>query len=307
MRHDGFTPYSSEMMSRIAVNVVTFILLLPLAAQAYVRQTNLQGETVYWDPPRVEFWLDSKGAPGVGIDRTEAAVKRAFAAWNLCCSLFRFVYMGRIEGASTHFYTHQLEKNRNVVLWQATPPDYLKSQVGVTHFHVFDTGQMTDTDIELNGADFSWTDATPGPAEVSITSALVYYLGRAAGLDRTDYHDAVMSSKPVPGDESKLTLTSDEVRFACTTYSRPHDPSCPLSLPATQLTDGDATAPAPPVSAPTQHVSLRGGGLSCQQSREQLSAADFWLAMATAIILLVVLALWRVRRRMEHETGGAHG
>ncbi|MCA9522132.1 MAG: matrixin family metalloprotease [Myxococcales bacterium] len=270
---------------------------------AFVWKRNIVGIPIFWQTPTVEFWLDDRGAPGVTIEATEAAIVAAMETWNaVCCSRLRFVYRGRIEGGAATFDLYTPENNRNVIVWSSVYRMYFYDDPGVIHLHVLDDGQIVDADIELNGYDKLWTAETPDDQHHNIENVLVYFFGKALGLDNTSVNGAVLNGKPTVGHTDKSELTRDDQHGVCTIYPADFDPTCPIGqLQADEGGEQDVVTPDATPDDTSSNGSetspiVLSGGAGCSASPGRPTRVDDALL---ALLLFAVgwFLFWKPRSR----------
>ncbi len=229
-----------------------FMLALALPAHAYVRSLNKGGLCVFWATRGHSFIIDAKGTPDVVGTAAFTAVRKSFAAWaGVPGSDLSFQDQGLSldpKNRKVGFFPGQF--NVNLVLWRtascstAVPPGDSCVQEGGcgNKYDCWDhgdaviatttttsnryTGQISDTDIELNdapGSDgstkfvFTANDGVPcndpnqtGCVRIDIENTITHEAGHSLGLDHTTVPDATMYATAPEGEISKRTLHDDD-------------------------------------------------------------------------------------------------
>lgn len=109
---------------------------------------------------------------------------------------------------------------QNRVIWIAGNWRYGSSTLGLTTTSFFpQSGQMTDSDMELNNANVSWFSGTAVSGRFDIRSVVTHEAGHFLGLDHTPFNsgDAVMNPSVTPG-ATKRTLRAIDEADVCNVY-----------------------------------------------------------------------------------------
>jgi len=190
------------------ISVGAFLLALPRAAHAYVREVTKSGVPVAWHSPCVTMHVYLGSPPPVlGANDFFAASTQAAAAWSypaLACTDIRLAMAIEVEPISDVG-----NDKKNVIVFrkdtwchQPTPVDdagtpqpecFPSSVLAVTSiFKNSKTGEILDADIEFNAVDYSWGDLVGQPGLSTSTTAdfqnaLTHELGHVLGLDHNCY------------------------------------------------------------------------------------------------------------------------
>lgn len=275
-------------------------LSVTLPAWSYERaRVSGNGPFLYWATRGHSFQIDAQGTPDVTDGSAFDAVRKSYATWAaVTCSDLKFPEVppaptdrrvGFVEGAT----------NQNLVLWRtkscasAVPAgDDCRTSGGCSNkYDCWDgdsmaiatttttartsTGEILDTDIELNDVGFRFTtaDGPPCPSGGPFTGCVAFDVqntvtheaGHTMGLGHSQVVTATMYAFAPSGQTSKRTLDPDDILGICDIYPK-----------------GGATSGGSGVTSP----GLQSGGCGS-------SGAASWEA------LLVAASLWRSRRRMR--------
>jgi matrixin len=285
---------------------VLLILLVPLPALAYKRSVNSEGKFLFWATRGHSFQIHAQGTADVPGTSEFDAIRRSFATWAaVTCSDLTFPEVLPPEQGDRRIGYFTGETNRNLVLWRtescataAPSGDPCHTQGGCSNKYdcwehgstaiavttttsISSTGEILDSDIELNDANhfFTVVDAPPcgsrPPApdcvSIDVQNTMTHEAGHTIGLDHTDDPSATMAAFAPEGETSKRTLNPDDVQGVCDIY--------PKGGPT-------STSPGVPAVIPPD----LGGG--CESS----SRASSWEA------LLLPLSLLALRCRRRHAT-----
>ena len=274
------------------------LVVLALAAgpaHAYKRSVNSGGLCVFWATRGHGFLIDAQGTPDVVGPAAFTAVRRSFAAW------------AAVPGSDLSFPDQGLSldpKNRkvgffpgqynvNLVLWRtascktAVPPGDACVQEGGcgNKYDCWDhgdgviatttttsnryTGQISDTDIELNdapGSDgsarfiFTANDGPPcsdpnqtGCVRIDIANTITHEAGHSLGLDHTSVPEATMFATAPEGETGKRVLHDDDIQAIQLIYPAGKPTltclSDPLTLTQTGSSNGAGCSTASSVGA----------------------------------------------------------
>ncbi|MCA8912518.1 MAG: matrixin family metalloprotease, partial [Planctomycetes bacterium] len=163
---------------------------------------------------RVLYEIDDAGcADAAGfqgpINEFEA-IQNSFAHWrDINESEIDFEFAGSTTNAVT-----SASDNRNVLHWVGSNISTGVFAVTVTTFDTT-SGQITDTDMELNDRDFTWD--TLGPTATSgwigramIENVVTHEIGHVLGLDHPNNAQSTMFYASGPGLISQTTLEADD-------------------------------------------------------------------------------------------------
>jgi hypothetical protein len=192
------------------------------------------------------------------------------------------------------------------------------------------TGEIIDADVEINAFNFTWADLAAGPAGGArdLQSAVTHEIGHLIGLDHTCYLDASggipldQNGAPIPDcanaplavrettmfptlgmDIGPRTLAPDDQQGICAIYPLASDPMlCPPPTSADAGADGaqmDA-APldaAPDVAPPDAPADARTGEPAKSGCGCQIQQVGFWSSPLPSVVVLLLVAVVRSRRR----------
>ncbi len=230
---------------------------MPLpTARAFVRST------VESDPSKPLFWryrtVIMRPAYDTSADLPpdviRAAIDRSMATWNGAadgCSDFRFGDGGQPTGLTTNGFGGERD-GENRIVWHENdwPADLTGGDVlaVTTTLYRVSTGQILDADIDVNGAQYTWTDTTdPSMVQTDVQNAMTHELGHVLGLAHSPEMDATMYYESPPGDLDKRTLAQDDVDGLCYIY------------PERLATPGAPPMQTPPLSSSCSASPGRGG------------------------------------------------
>ena len=275
------------------------LLLCALPAQGYVRTHNGAGVCIWWSSHGHGFQIDSLGTPDVSGAAAAEAVRRSFATWTgVSCSDLAFPEQPLSTSAADRLVGYfPAGTNHNLVLFRTKAcRDVVPS--GTTcggaggcsnQYDCWDqgdgviasttttsnarSGEILDSDIELNAARFRFTavDGLPcqsgtetGCVRTDVQNTVTHEAGHSLGLDHPpDHPEATMYATGPPGETSKRVLAQDDIQGICSIYPRG----------AASMT---CTGPA----------SGGGGGCGCSAAQTGPGAA-----------LVTLLVLLQIRRR----------
>jgi hypothetical protein len=241
----------------LALGVVTF----PHPAAAYVRTTTETGAPMRWADPTVPVVV-YLGSPPRSLTRSQVvnAVLGAAGVWSstaLTCTGLSLTVHGNEEadGPAADDRINRITFRRE--LWRREPcsPDkpqdctvYDSSALAVTSvLAVRRTGEIVDSDMEINAVDRVWGDLGAGPGAGrldDLQNTLTHELGHLIGLDHNctdaatrgvpvdhlgglappcvqasaELQAATMFNQAGPGDVGKRTLSEDDARAVCEVY-----------------------------------------------------------------------------------------
>jgi hypothetical protein len=247
-------------MVALALGVAAF----PLSAAAYVRTTTETGAAMRWANPTVPV-LVYLGAPPRSVTRDQVvnAVLAAAKTWSsssLSCTGLSLVVSSTEEadGAAADDRINRITFRREQ--WRREPcrPDkpedctvYDRQALAITSvLAVRRTGEIVDSDMELNAVDKVWSDVAatlPGnrSGEVfDLQNTLTHELGHLIGLDHNctdaatrgvplnhlgqlapacaqasaELQAATMFNQAGSGDIGKRDLSEDDMKAACDVY-----------------------------------------------------------------------------------------
>ena len=245
-------------MKRVAV----VLLFCALPARAWVRtKTNGTGLCVWWQSRGHGFQIDSQGTPDAPTADTFAAIRSSLATWAaVSCTDLAFPEESLSTSAQNRLVGYfQGSTNHNLVLWRTRAcrdvvpaNDPCLTQGGCSNaYDCWDdshgdsviatttttanrlTGQILDTDIELNDAPssagtkftFSVVDVLPCPTAsgtgcIDVQNTVTHEAGHTLGLDHSPDPNATMYANAPPGETSKRRLGTDDIAGICAIYPK---------------------------------------------------------------------------------------
>jgi uncharacterized protein (TIGR03382 family) len=279
-------------------------LLVTLPASAYERaHVNGSGPLLFWATRGHSYQIDAQGTADVSGTSAFDAVRRSFATWAAVgCSDLKF---DEVAPARTDRHVGYVQggTNRNLILWRnaacasAVPAnDPCLTQGGCSNKYdcwdgdssaiaittttsVTSTGEILDTDIELNDAAFAFTTADgppcpPGGPRVGcvaydVQNTVTHEAGHTMGLGHSSDQTATMYALAPSGETSKRILHPDDVQGICAIYPK-----------------GQPTSVSPGVQPPGS--AAPGGGCGS-------SGATSWEALLVAAALIALRRNHRAR------------
>ena len=241
--------------------VALALVLGALPAHAWKRSVNSGGMCLWWSTRGHSFQIDAAGTPDVVGDAAFTAIRKSFATWGqVSCSDLVFPDLGLSENPADRvvgYFPGQV--NRNLVLFRikncqaagvVPANDSCLSQGGCGNkYDCWDhgdsviatttttsnryTGQISDTDIELNdapapdGSKFLFT-AVDGPTctsppqtgcvSIDIENTVTHEAGHSIGLDHSPDPTATMYATAPVGEVSKRQIGTDDRNGICAIY-----------------------------------------------------------------------------------------
>jgi MYXO-CTERM domain-containing protein len=268
-------------------------------ASAYVRYKTAGGQGFFWARTTVAITVYPNDfvQPTMTSDQVIAAATGAAAAWS--SEVNPCTYLDLVVSASTGPTPVPANDARNTLIFGSTnwcqlapdgtcEVDYDPSALAFTTDTANkNSGQIYDSDIQINAVDYTWADVDPdgGPSlDMDLQNALTHEMGHLIGLDHTCYdstsgvaqpYDAAGQPVPAcpaspevqattmypsanPGDTQKRTLAPDDQAGVCGIY--------PVGDP-----------PAPPGS----------DGCACAVTSAPRGGAPSWAALTLLVAILV--------------------
>jgi len=291
---------------RRALVALAAALVCAAPAQAFVRSKNNSGLHLWWATRGHSFQIDAQGTPDSPSAGVFAAIRKSYQTWaGVTCSDLKFDEEPlATDPAARKVGFFQGETNHNLVFFRtqscktAVPAnDPCVSKGGCSNqYDCWDkgdaviatttttstssTGQIQDTDIEINdapqgsGSKFIFTTVDgpkctlPGETNcvsMDVQNTITHEAGHTLGLDHPpDHPEATMYATAPVGETSKRVLAQDDTDGICSIY--------PAGKPT--VTDVGDISIAP------------GGGCGCSQAQTGPGAA-----------LCALLLLLQMRRR----------
>lgn len=215
------------------------LLLHALPAHAWVQSRGDDGAPVTLDRRCFGFYLNEMGSEDLPLDQLEEAVVASYQTWaDVDCSAQTFLYQGRTPARQVGF-VERIEDNLNLLLFHerfATPEDedgwiHERGVIAVTTITSCQSkggicpfiGAIIDADIEMNGAEFTFTDSDNILKTLyDVRNTVTHEVGHILGLDHPPGpSSATMYATAPEGEILKRTLHADDIEGLCTLYPLP--------------------------------------------------------------------------------------
>ncbi len=231
------------------------LLLCAFPAQAYVRSQNGAGVCIWWTSHGHSFQIDAQGTPDVSGTAAADAIRRSFQTWSaVSCSDLAFPEQpisisksDRLVGYFPAGANHNLVLFRTSACRDVVPNGVTCSGTGgcsnlydcwdqgdgviasTTTTSNRQTGEIVDSDIELNAASFRFTavdgprclDATEtGFVRTDVQNTVTHEAGHSLGLDHSPDPAATMYATGPTGEVTKRILAPDDIQGICSIYPR---------------------------------------------------------------------------------------
>lgn len=220
------------------------VLLVAAPAHAFVRQrVPGGGPCSFWASRTLDFWINSDGTADVSGAGAFLATRNSFQNWQAVdCTDLAFTDHGLTSRRDVGFIDKS-PSNLNLILWRKklcadTVPageacldsgtcanqfdcwDHPAGVIGSTlNTFVPRTGQIVDSDIELNDAVYFFTVTDNAVlVRTDIENTLTHEIGHVIGLDHTPVLDATMAATAREGETEKRTLEPDDIAGVCAIY-----------------------------------------------------------------------------------------
>ncbi len=242
------------------------LVLASAPAFAYKQSVNKGGVKIWWSTRGHPFQIDALGTSDVPGPAAFTAIRRSFQTWAaVTCSDLAFPDQGLSQNPKDRVVGYfPGQYNRNLVLFRTRrcgngkdggvvpAGDPCLSQGGCGNaYDCWDhgdgviatttttsnrfTGQINDTDIELNdsvdgnGAKFTFTAVDGSPCtdpnqtscvRLDVQNTITHEAGHSLGLDHTLDPSATMYATAPEGETSKRVLGADDIQGICDIYPR---------------------------------------------------------------------------------------
>ncbi|MFO0729339.1 MAG: matrixin family metalloprotease [Myxococcota bacterium] len=217
----------------------------PAAAYKCTRTGQDVGPSLIWKTRQVSWVADARFTADIADKAaTLEAEKASFAAWtDVDCSDFTYVFAEARSGVRAEAPAGG--PFENVVTFDASWP-YEKTIIALTT-NAYDpaTGELFDSDIELNDEHFSFVLADHGCTMKSgvadLQNTLTHEVGHMLGLDHPPNQaafaeDTMFASAP-PCETKKRSLAADDIAGICRIYpaGKPDDQCFPPDAPGFEV------------------------------------------------------------------------
>ncbi|TXD38568.1 matrixin family metalloprotease [Lujinxingia vulgaris] len=220
---------------------------------------------VVWPSLTVPYHINEVGSPNLHPDQNtipaelEQDIVSAFDAWNAPdCSEFTLEYQGTTVFQAGFDDTPPVD-NLNVFVFQdeSWPTRNGQAIALTTVTYRMTDGQILDADIEMNGADYVFTNSENGEAgTMDLRNTLTHEVGHFLGLDHAPNPDTTMYATAREGEIEKRDLHPGDIEGLCTIYPLGTPDVTPPSQPEQQGGICSLVAPDQP-----DHSALFAGAL----------------------------------------------
>lgn len=188
------------------------LVLLPENASAFNRTTTSQGTPIIWqakDMP-VPYYINDRGTPDVEDEEEFEAVLRGMERWTGRCDVCFWLDYKGLEDDGPVF-----DDGKNTIGWLERRWPYAQEAIAITTNLIEDNGDIYETDMELNGRDFTWAIISDQECDrhngvVDVENIVTHEAGHFLGLGHTPIIEATMFAQAVDGDCTKRTLHQDD-------------------------------------------------------------------------------------------------
>jgi hypothetical protein len=269
---DGLTARRRAVARALFVATGAVAIAAPITAEAYCRSTTCtgdcprdadgcktSGEKLYWKGGCVGFSLQENGSVHIPMKYIEQVAQKSFVAWTEldCPDGLSTISFSELDPVACHEAEYNSGgTNANAIIfqdykWKYTSVDNTLAKTTVT-FDA-DTGEILDSDIEVNHANNNFT-INDDVVEYDLQSVLTHEIGHFIGLDHSPDFTATMYAGYEPGTIDQRTLEQDDVDAACAVYPPSRQVSCdptPKGGLGDQCGGADPDPPTPPPGCST--------------------------------------------------------
>ncbi len=272
------------------------LLAAPASVSAYCRMTTVpaaagacdsEGVPLHWEKRCIAYQISADGLPefldpAAGMGFTEETLRstlsQAWSTWTaLECRGRRTGLEVRIDPGTNN--TNALEyltdgPNVSAIVfmkrWQELGYDSA-AYARTTTWHNPRTGQIVDTDMELNQRNYLFYDCgvrTCQNFDVDLSNVLVHEAGHSFGLGHSNVSASTMYFSAPPTETSKRSLEADDIEGFCASY-------------------GDADLPAECDFSWVDNTDRGGGGGGggCSITEAPARSSLLWIAALAALLV----------------------
>jgi hypothetical protein len=266
------------------------------------------GSPLSWPSSCITVSVQAAGAPKQNIDYQAAAasVTRAFGAWtNATCGGSPPSITVQVNGPITCDASEYNSDagNANIVVFREDSWPYTGGQdaLGLTRVR-FDpaTGDIWDSDIEVNAVDEPLSIGNAVPGSVDLDSLLTHEAGHLLGLAHTLVSTATMFPGYKAGTIDLRTLAADDIAGICEIYPPTRHASSSSCEPRHGYSDLCGADQPMMAIAPTADDSSTSGGCAVSASPSHAPLHGSLVLSLTAVLGLVKRRSSRAMKRKVH-------
>jgi hypothetical protein len=185
------------------------------------------GPSLYWSDREISWYAGTALTADLENSVALEQVRQSFEEWeNIDCSDITMPFRGQEAGLKAG-YDQNGGENKNVVVFLESGWPYDRGVIAVTT-NAYDTrsGSVLDSDIEVNGEQFTFVNADAvcysRTGEMDLRNAMTHEVGHVLGLDHPPNTqrnvDSTMYASAPPCETKKRTLADDDRMGICTIY-----------------------------------------------------------------------------------------
>ncbi len=228
------------MSARTLAVATAWLALLGLApdARGYSRSQDAATHVcLEWYDRQVTVLVNEGCSADLAPAACVTAVLQGLGVWNEPgCSDFAFASGGTTPRADVGFDQEHWNDNINLIVWRESGWPHGRGSIALTTTtYDRDTGEVVDSDVELNGQDYTF--GLNGSAQATdIQNTMAHEAGHMLGLDHSTRSEATMYPTASPGETLKRDLAQDDIDGLCHVYpaglasplcvARPEDDDC---------------------------------------------------------------------------------